>query len=111
MWLKSAKENMGIVIRAETNLKLELSIPTIDSHMAPYLQILFGLSSNHLRSKRNANQQCREEYDSDETQCCLWPLTIDFDEFGWDWVLYPKTYDANFCSGDCSLGKGFRHRE
>ena len=39
------------------------------------------------------------------TQCCMWPLTIDFDEFGWDWVLFPKTYDANFCSGDCSLGQ------
>ena len=35
----------------------------------------------------------------------MWPLTIDFDEFGWDWVLFPKTYEANFCSGDCSLGK------
>ena len=39
------------------------------------------------------------------TQCCMWPLTIDFDEFGWDWVLFPKTYEANFCSGDCSLGQ------
>ena len=35
----------------------------------------------------------------------MWPLTIDFDEFGWDWVLFPKTYEANFCSGDCSLGQ------
>ena len=42
---------------------------------------------------------------SQVTQCCLWPLIIDFDEFGWDWVLFPKTYEANFCSGDCSLGE------
>ena len=39
------------------------------------------------------------------TQCCMWPLTIDFDEFDWDWVLFPRTYEANFCSGDCSLGQ------
>jgi growth differentiation factor 8/11 len=49
--------------------------------------------------------QCTEEFDSEVTQCCIWPLTIDFDEFGWDWVLFPRTYEANFCSGDCSLGK------
>ena len=39
------------------------------------------------------------------TQCCRWPLTIDFDEFGWEWVLFPKTFEAGFCSGDCSLGQ------
>ena len=33
------------------------------------------------------------------TQCCKWPLKIDFKEFGWDWVLSPKTY--SYCAGDC----------
>ena len=59
------------------------------------------------RSKRTTNRVCSEEYDPDVTQCCMWPLTIDFDEFGWEWVLFPRTYDANFCSGDCSLGNDF----
>ena len=33
------------------------------------------------------------------TQCCKWPLKIDFKEFGWDWVLSPTTY--SYCAGDC----------
>ena len=57
------------------------------------------------RTKRTTNRVCSEEYDPEVTQCCLWPLNIDFDEFGWEWVLFPRNYDANFCSGDCSLGK------
>ena len=51
------------------------------------------------------NRVCSEEYDPKVTQCCMWPLKIDFDEFKWDWILFPRSYDANFCSGDCSLGK------
>ena len=72
---------------------------------APYLQLHFGGKESHRRHRRSTNMQCTEELDSEVTQCCIWPLTIDFDEFGWDWVLFPRTYEANFCSGDCSLGR------
>ena len=60
---------------------------------------------SHLRKKRNANMECTEERDANVTECCRWPLTIDFRKFGWDWILEPKTYEANLCAGDCSLGK------
>ena len=93
------------MIHAETNAQHPLPIPTYQSNMAPYLQLHFAAKDVRYRTKRNVDQQCTEEHDSDVTQCCMWPLTIDFSEFGWDWVLYPKTYEANFCSGDCSLGK------
>lgn len=104
-WFRNPSENFGIVLRAQTNQGSELDVPAWDSHMAPYLQLHFKPKPNHLRRKRNANMQCTEELDANVTQCCLWPLTIDFREFGWDWVLRPKTYEANLCSGDCSLGK------
>lgn len=105
--MRNPKENLGIVIRAQSNSSLELPVGALDSHAAaPYLQLSFSRKAAHYRSRRSANLQCTEEYDADVTQCCLWPLTIDFNEFGWDWVLFPKTYEANFCSGDCSLGTG-----
>ena len=50
------------------------------------------------------NRVCSEEYDPKVTQCCMWPLKIDFDEFNMDWILFPRSYDARFCSGDCRLG-------
>ena len=70
----------------------------------PYLKIDIHDGAWRGRTKRTTNRVCREEYEPDVTQCCMWPLKIDFDEFGWDWVLFPRDYDANFCSGDCSLG-------
>lgn len=40
---------------------------------------------------------------TDEVRCCRYPLTIDFVEFGWEWVIAPKRYEANYCAGECSL--------
>ena len=38
-----------------------------------------------------------------ETHCCLWDYTINFKEdYGWDWIIHPKEYKANFCQGECS---------
>lgn len=38
---------------------------------------------------------------SSEVRCCRYPLTVDFEEFGWDWIIAPKRYEANYCSGEC----------
>jgi len=103
-WLRSPGDNLGLVISAETNEKVELPIPSIHSSLAPYLHINLRPRDAHLRMKRSLDMQCSEEYDTDVTECCLWPLNIDFKEFGWDWILFPTNYEANFCSGDCSLG-------
>lgn len=39
--------------------------------------------------------------DSTEPRCCRYPLKVDFEAFGWDWIIAPKSYEANFCSGEC----------
>lgn len=39
---------------------------------------------------------------STETRCCRYPLVIDFDEMGWNWIIAPRKYEANYCSGECS---------
>lgn len=56
-------------------------------------------NDKHSRSKRYANLICSET-DRVET-CCRYPLTVDFVEFGWDWVIAPTGYGANYCSGEC----------
>ncbi len=34
--------------------------------------------------------------------CAKKPLYVDFAEIGWnDWILYPKGYHANYCTGQC----------
>nr|CAD7446776.1 unnamed protein product [Timema bartmani] len=51
------------------------------------------------RTKRTIGLNCDES--SEETRCCRYPLTVDFEEFGWDWIIAPKKYEANYCSGEC----------
>ena len=48
---------------------------------------------------------CSDDIDPNVTSCCMWPLEIDFNDYKWDWVLYPRKFDANICGGDCSVGK------
>jgi len=102
-WLRNPSENLGIVIKAWSSDQV-LAVPSLESALAPYLQLHFNRSYSHMRYKRAANMQCNEKEDKHVTQCCRWPLIIDFDEFGWDWVMSPSKYEANFCQGDCSLG-------
>ena len=55
-------------------------------------------SKSH-RSKRSHSMICSatEKIES----CCRYPLRVNFVEFGWDWVIAPTGYTANYCSGEC----------
>ena len=123
-WMKYPMENLGLVIKVqiENNYERELEIGQVGTtevfqsfhkgcrgwmtglFQTPFLQINIQDGAWRSRVKRTTSRVCSEEFDPEVTQCCKWPLKIDFAEFGWDWVLSPKTYDADFCAGDCSLG-------
>ena len=34
--------------------------------------------------------------------CCRKPLKISFEDLGWDFVYYPREYNAYYCQGSCS---------
>ena len=38
---------------------------------------------------------------SAESRCCRYPLLVDFDEFGWEWINQPRQYRAYYCAGNC----------
>jgi hypothetical protein len=57
------------------------------------------VDSRKYRSRRTIGLNCNEL--SKESRCCRYPLTVDFDEYGWDWIIAPKRYESNYCSGDC----------
>uniref|UniRef100_A0A914DFY2 TGF-beta family profile domain-containing protein n=1 Tax=Acrobeloides nanus TaxID=290746 RepID=A0A914DFY2_9BILA len=46
-------------------------------------------------------ETCRPETLNANTNCCLYPLEISFDEFGWDWVVAPKKIKFYYCAGKC----------
>ena len=60
------------------------------------------------RQRRSSGNVCNitGNGNEQESSCCLWPFTIDFEkEFDWKFVIYPPKYEASMCSGDCSIGK------
>lgn len=67
----------------------------------PYLEV-HTEDSRRSRAKRNVlGKDCDEN--SKEQLCCRYPLTVDFEDFGWDWIIAPKKYEANYCSGECPM--------
>lgn len=49
--------------------------------------------------RRTINFDCDES--SRETRCCRRPLVVNFDDFGWDFIVAPRQYNAYYCSGEC----------
>ncbi|KAL1464048.1 hypothetical protein WDU94_003732 [Cyamophila willieti] len=49
--------------------------------------------------RRTIDYDCDEN--SNETRCCRRSLVVNFDDFGWDWVVAPRQYDAYMCNGEC----------
>jgi len=64
----------------------------------PYLEIQVRQRTSS-RSKRNLELDCDEH--SAEARCCRYPLVVDFQSFGWDFVIVPRRYSAYYCAGDC----------
>ena len=66
---------------------------------APLLEI-HTIESKRGRNKRNTgNRLCSES--SRVSNCCRHPLVVNFVDLGWDFIVAPKVYEANFCNGDC----------
>ncbi|XP_034042767.1 growth/differentiation factor 8 [Thalassophryne amazonica] len=100
VWLRQPETNWGIAINAYDSRGKDLAVTTGefgDEGLQPFLEV--KLSDNPKRTRRDAGLDCDEN--SPETRCCRYPLTVDFEDFGWDWIIAPKRYKANYCSGEC----------
>ena len=92
IWVNNPDENLGMVVKVVslTAEQEEIEIGSMESAQAPYMQLDISRTAWRARTKRTAHRTCSEEHDPGTTECCMWPLTIDFEEFGWDWVLFPR---------------------
>ncbi|KAL3209036.1 hypothetical protein MRX96_009555 [Rhipicephalus microplus] len=129
-WFRHPKDNLGIVVHAydsegrkvhanhgtstwEENpwgssdvlapsLRGPMCTPTPNELVAfsqrPFLVVMVD-KNGRSRTRRMVGLNCQEN--SSEERCCRYPLTVDFEEFGWDWIIAPKRYEANYCSGEC----------
>ncbi|XP_033226501.1 growth/differentiation factor 8 [Belonocnema kinseyi] len=107
-WFKHPRDNLGVALKIgggggnhRRNYKPVETNPAAEN--APYLEVQTQELDSRRggRIKRNVGLNCDEA--SQETRCCRYKLTVDFEKFGWDWIIAPKKYDANYCSGDCPM--------
>lgn len=103
-WFHYPRDNLGIIIQTvglpdPLGRSLVVTDPEEgDGSLVPFLEVQIADGRRH-RTKRTIGLNCHEK--SEETRCCRYPLTVDFEEFGWDWIIAPKKYEANYCSGEC----------
>ncbi|XP_062845906.1 myostatin a [Trichomycterus rosablanca] len=99
-WLKQPESNFGIEIKAFDTEGRDLAVTSAESGeegLQPFLEV--KIMEVPKRSRRETGLDCNER--SSESRCCRYPLTVDFEDFGWDWIIAPKRYKANYCSGEC----------
>ncbi|KAK3568714.1 hypothetical protein QTP86_013876 [Hemibagrus guttatus] len=100
VWLRQPETNWGIEIKALDSKSNDLAITSAEpgeEGLLPFLEV--KISDVPKRTKRESGLDCDEN--SSESRCCRYPLTVDFEDFGWDWIIAPKRYKANYCSGEC----------
>ncbi|KAG9349423.1 hypothetical protein JZ751_027866 [Albula glossodonta] len=100
VWLRQPETNWGIEINAFDSKGNDLAVTSVESGeegLQPFMEVKITDSPKRLR--RDSGLDCDEH--SPESRCCRYPLTVDFEDFGWDWIIAPKRYKANYCSGEC----------
>ena len=94
-WFKHPRDNLGVALKIgggggnhRRNYKPVESNPAAEN--APYLEVQTQELDSRRggRIKRNVGLNCDEA--SQETRCCRYKLTVDFEKFGWDWIIAPK---------------------
>lgn len=101
-WVDQPTTNYGLLIHASDGQGEPLAVSNprneLETSHRPYLEI--ETRSQHAeRGRRAFELNCQES--SAEQRCCRYPLIVDFDAFGWDWIIVPKRYSAFYCSGEC----------
>lgn len=100
VWLRQPETNWGIEIKAFDSMGNDLAVTSTEpgeEGLQPFMEV--KISDGPRRVRRDAGLDCDEN--SPESRCCRYPLTVDFEDFGWDWIIAPKRYKANYCSGEC----------
>ncbi|KAM4024919.1 growth/differentiation factor 8-like [Anomaloglossus baeobatrachus] len=101
-WLKQLESNIGIEIKATDENGRDIPVGhrgSSEDGLNPFIEV--KVMDTPKRTRRDFGLDCDEH--STESRCCRYPLTVDFEAFGWDWIIAPKRYKANYCSGECGV--------
>ena len=107
-WFLDPSTNMGleIIVKSENGVSIPVGIQHQEGEQKlPYLQLEIQDSWN-LRKRRTLSRVCSKNKVEGGDHCCMESLKVDFmEDYQWSFVIYPTSFEANYCSGDCSLRK------
>lgn len=125
-WLRSPKENYGILIHVVSgsenkpaehqHVRLRRNVDEKQPDWSKKQPILFAYTDdgrhkqklmeeivNNGRSRR-APKHHRQSHHRRREMCQRKPLYVDFSEVGWgEWIDSPPGYDAYYCHGECDF--------
>ncbi|XP_077978384.1 growth/differentiation factor 8-like [Glandiceps talaboti] len=99
-WFTDPELNWGITVEAKdhNDKSVVVTDTSPDEDKKPFIEIM--VQPQKMRKKRETTGlECEEN--SKEERCCRYPISVDFEKFGWDWIIAPKVYRANYCAGKC----------
>lgn len=103
-WFRRPRDNLGLMVFASAGADGKQLVYTDtneeDNPKMPFIEVYLK-DGRARRVRRNLGLTCTE--DEEETRCCRYPLVVDFELFGWDFIIFPKRYEANYCSGECQF--------
>ncbi|CAI9741743.1 differentiation factor 11 [Octopus vulgaris] len=102
-WVKHSDFNYGLNITAIDPFgDNRIWTPAVPGHDEEYpvMDITFS-RQKHGRQRRTTSYKCSAK--EPLGRCCLYPLTVDFMKMKWGWVLHPQKFEANYCSGNCTI--------
>ncbi|XP_069943988.1 growth/differentiation factor 8 isoform X3 [Cherax quadricarinatus] len=101
-WLNKPDENLGLVVTAFDSQGRQVAVtdPKEMPSNAPLLEI-HTEETRRSRSRRNSGVNSFCTTNNKETRCCRYPMVVNFVDLGWDFIVAPKVYEANFCNGEC----------
>uniref|UniRef100_H2YCS0 TGF-beta family profile domain-containing protein n=1 Tax=Ciona savignyi TaxID=51511 RepID=H2YCS0_CIOSA len=99
-WLDRPSTNLGINIISTNIPNLIMTQSRNGVHNNPFLDVKLVQRARH-RRRRSAAEGLRCDANSTETRCCRYDLDVDFVSVGWDWIIFPRNYNARYCAGEC----------
>nr|CAI5845333.1 unnamed protein product [Callosobruchus analis] len=98
-WFKNPRDNYGFLVNATVNgKKIAVTDVTADKgKKVPFVEI--STTESKRRIRRQIAFDCDEKMD--QSYCCRYPLMVDFEVIGFDFIIAPKRYNAHMCHGEC----------
>nr|AAY79430.1 TGF-beta signaling molecule precursor [Ancylostoma caninum] len=92
---------LGLYVVAMLNGQNIAVHPQEDRHARHTMFMSITLDTEAMSRRKRSPAVCMPE--DKEPGCCLYDLTVDFQQMGWKFIIAPHKYNAYMCRGDCSL--------